>query len=131
MGPLILRVMLLITISVGAACSRGSHDHSTVADSRAVDVRGIVDAGTRPAYAAVEGLWREVRRFYGQNGYHAAWNDGGRLTSASRQLTAAIERAADDGLEPPDYDAQWLHVINDKPAPASAAEVDVRLTYDY
>jgi L,D-transpeptidase YcbB len=124
------RALWAFTLAVSlcvSACARRQQAVSSAAGG----VRSIVEAKTPPSYAADRGLWREVRRFYVQTEHAPAWSDGRRFRSTARQLTDAIDRANDDGLDPSDYDAEWLHALGSRPASESAAEADVRLTYDY
>jgi len=126
------RIQSALTLSavlLVSACTNRQQD----AAPRAADagVRSLVEAKTPPSYAADRGLWREVRRFYVQSQHAVMWSDGTRFRSTVRQLRDAVDRAQGEGLDPSDYDADWLHALGNRLAPETAADSDVRLTYDY
>jgi L,D-transpeptidase YcbB len=54
------------------------------------------------------GEWQEVRQFYRDRRNQPVWIAGRRLAPAWSDLRAVLERAADDALDPEDYDVTWL-----------------------
>jgi L,D-transpeptidase YcbB len=62
----------------------------------------------QPAGAAADrrtaDVWKAVRRLYETTGYEAVWLDDGRPRREIAALQEAVRHAADDGLNPADYD---------------------------
>ena len=76
-------------------------------------------------------LWADERRFYEQNGYQLVWSDGKRPRRVAESLVRAIQAAADDGLDPADYDIHSLAAARESFDPARAHEFDLHFTYSY
>lgn len=106
----------------------------------ATDVALQQQLSTPPAYAQGDReLWNAVRVAYRRNGGALLWLDDKRPREQAEQLRQAVANAANDGLDPAQYDG--VHALDalervdpglfspDRYLPSAAAEVDVRLTH--
>ena len=146
------RLFLVLAVGFPVACGRGPRPVGTEgpaaqagqapAADRTADVLKADLASTQPpAYAAGDPRatddWNAVRALYAGNGYKAVWiADGGPRPEISVVQTA-VQRAAEDGLDPADYDLRpastLLGVRKDaldrQGALEPVLEADVRLSY--
>lgn len=76
------------------------------------------------AHAAQAEPW--LRAAYAARGFRPLWLDGAGFSPAAHSLAARIAEAADDGLDPHDYDLPALSAT--AASPAGLAEADLRLS---
>ncbi len=76
-------------------------------------------------------VWRDIQRFYADNGYQLVWSDGWRPQAPMKALLRAIRSADDEGLDPSRYDVDGLAALYANFDSTRAAEVDVRFTAAY
>jgi murein L,D-transpeptidase YcbB/YkuD len=112
--------MLAAAVVFPVACARsprqggtegpaGESKGSPAPPSRTTQIlRARLSALRPPAYFAGDadatGTWGAVRRLYETTGYQPIWLADGRGKPAIAALRGQIQRAADDGLNPADYD---------------------------
>jgi L,D-transpeptidase YcbB len=139
----------MIAVLAGAACERSRPGSAGSAGGAAVnegDPAAAIQArlASAPSFAAddPEGkrVWKAVRAFYEKSGFQPAWFEDGRPRPQVKVFGAVVANAAAEGLNPLDYDVQFVE--NLKPAPslnpfgggldaAQVADADVRLTYTF
>jgi murein L,D-transpeptidase YcbB/YkuD len=97
-----------------------------------------------PAYAAGDaqaaGTWSAVRRLYETTGYQPLWLVDGRGRPAIAALRGEIQRAAEDGLNPADYDLRAADTLQAARGgglfkkggdPEPLLDADIRLSYAF
>jgi len=115
-----LSVVLMLLIAGGAAAQE-------LREQIREQVEQLRDAG--PAGPRLEGvsLSEGIARFYEQRDFAPAWNDRRQQESLITQLRAA----ADDGLEPQDYQLARIEQGPANADPASLAAYDLQATRSY
>jgi L,D-transpeptidase YcbB len=115
-----LRVLLVLSVVLPVACGgrsrpAGTDGRPTAAQAPAADrtaelLKADLASGQPPAYAAADPRaaedWNAVRALYAGNGYKPVWIAGGKPRPQIAALQAAVQRAAEDGLDPADYDVR-------------------------
>jgi hypothetical protein len=80
----------------------------TPADRATQVLRARLTAPQPPAYVAADSagaeVWTGLRRPYETSGYEPVWTKDGEPRKDISTLRAAVARAAEDGLNPADYD---------------------------
>ncbi|MEX1206768.1 MAG: L,D-transpeptidase family protein [Dongiaceae bacterium] len=69
-----------------------------------------------------------VRRFYAERGFQPVWVDPSGATPRAKAVVDTIGRAADDGLDPADYDAAAIAERLGAVTPEDRADLEVRLS---
>src|SRR3954469_8845710 len=116
------RFLLAVAVVLPLACSRsprqGGPDRQQPASRPEKEESGPelapqllkarLDAPQPPAYATADPLgkdtWPTVRRLYEANGYQPVWIVDGHPRPEIAAVREAVGRAAEDGLNPADYD---------------------------
>jgi L,D-transpeptidase YcbB len=107
-------------------------------------LRARVGAARAPAFAAADTggseTWAAVRRLYETNGYQPVWVVDGRPRREIGSLREAVRSAAEDGLNPADYDmgaadtllaAEGSGLFKKRGAVEPLVDADVRLSYAF
>jgi len=96
-------------------------------------ITAAIEARTPPHFVSrdrrARDMWQQERRFYSDRGFRLAWSDGTKPGSQATALSKAIDRAADEGLDPADY--RIAVGIQPRLDPAHAADADLQLTWAY
>ena len=120
-------VVIGIIAAIGCGSDRPKAPHQRLL--------GATTAKSPPAFVGAEKrnrvVWADAQRFYEQNGYQLVWSDGKRPRRVAESLVRAIQAAADDGLDPSDYDVHSLAFGRESFDPARAHEIDLHFTYGY
>lgn len=103
---------------------------------KAIPMRSLVQSAHHPDlhWPAFPEFRSELERLYQRADWKPLWLDGARPTQAATQLIARLAAADSLGLEPVDYDAQWLAgqarelTEHATPAPAKLARFDLALS---
>ncbi len=112
---------LVAAVAFPLACSRSPRrggpesaptsrplEHDAPADRAREVLRARLSAPDPPAWAAgdpsAKQTWSDVRRLYESGGGHPIWVVDGRPRREIRVLREAVVHAADEGLDPADYD---------------------------
>jgi murein L,D-transpeptidase YcbB/YkuD len=104
--PLASRARVLGQVLVAASISVSAVAQQTQPDVVAEGIRRRIEIGNAPASATeAEHIFASsaLPRFYVQRAFKPAWSDSGRPLPAAAAFLAALEAAADEGLEPDDY----------------------------
>src|SRR5437764_10147313 len=110
-------------------CRNGNRSIATAAHPA---IAAAIDAKTPPPFVPrdrrAHEIWEQERRFYRDRGLRLAWSDGEKPGSQASGLSRAIDRAADEGLDPADY--RMPGAIQSRFDP-HAADNDLQLTWAY
>ena len=149
------RLMLAAAVVFAVACGRtpqggsegssGGKKGSRAPEDRASHIlRARLASPRPPAYAAGDAkaaeTWKDVRRLYETTGYQPVWLEDGRARREIGVLRDAIRRAAEDGLDPAEYDVRAAQTLEAAPGrglfkkegdPEPLMDADVRLSYTF
>jgi murein L,D-transpeptidase YcbB/YkuD len=121
---------LIAVVAVSLTSCRGNRSAGPVPNSA---IAAAIDAKTPPPFVPhdrhARDVWQEERRFYKERGFRLAWSDGEKPASHVAALSRAIERAADEGLDPADY--RIPGGTQPRLDPSRAADADLQLTWAY
>jgi L,D-transpeptidase YcbB len=137
------RLMLAAAVVFSVACGRTPRQGGSDGPASQI-LRARLASPRPPAYAAGDAkaaeTWKDVRRLYETSGYQPVWLVNGRARREIGVLRDAIRRAAEDGLDPAEYDvgaAQTLEaargrgLFKKEGAPEPLMDADVRLSYTF
>jgi murein L,D-transpeptidase YcbB/YkuD len=89
----------------GSDKSSGTKGSPAPASRTSQILKARLSAPQPPAYAAGDAeTWKAVRRLYESTGYEPVWLEDGRGRKEIAVLREQVQRAAEDGLNPTDYD---------------------------
>ena len=133
--PEVVRALLLAALCSsllgGPACAREAPDDT------GAHLRSLVQSGRHPdlRWPAFPEFRSEVERLYERAAWQPLWLRNTRPTEAAAQLIARLAAADSLGLEPGDYDAEWLdrearELVTRRrtPAPDELARFDLGLS---
>jgi L,D-transpeptidase YcbB len=132
---------LLLVAALGAGCNGGAERQKQVQAT----LHRALAAQARPPYVTpdAEGrkLWKLIRQFYERRAYAPAWIKGTSPLPQIDELIAALNTAADDGLDPQLYNVALIQQRRQEAnkgfltkkgfEPREAGGLDVWLTYSY
>ena len=133
--PEFVRALLLATL--GPLLLAGGGRAAGAPQGTATPVRALVQSARHPdlRWPAFPEFRSELERLYERAAWRPLWLHGTRPTEAATQLIARLAAADSLGLEPADYDAEWLDrearellTRRRPPAPGELARFDLGLS---
>jgi murein L,D-transpeptidase YcbB/YkuD len=106
--PRVLRALLLAALGATLLAGAGPAPEAPAATD--APLRSLVQSGRHPGlrWPAFPEFRSEIERLYERAAWEPLWLRGTRPTQAATQLIARLAAADSLGLEPADYDAEWL-----------------------
>jgi murein L,D-transpeptidase YcbB/YkuD len=133
--PLFLRALL--NAALGCSLLAGAGCAAEPADDTGAPLRSFVQSARHPnlKWPAFPEFRSELERLYERAAWQPLWLRGARPTEAATQLIARLAAADSLGLDPADYDAEWLDRESREfvargraPAPDERARFDLGLS---
>jgi murein L,D-transpeptidase YcbB/YkuD len=130
-----LHALLLAVLC--SSLTGGSGLAATAPDPTSAPLRSLVQSARHSElrWPAFPDFRSELQRLYGRAAWQPLWLQGTRPTPAATQLIARLAAAESLGLDPADYDAEWLGAKareldkpGSTPAPSERARFDVGLS---
>jgi L,D-transpeptidase YcbB len=132
---LFLHALLIATLGSWLLAGCGCADEAP--EDTVVILRSLIQAARHPdlRWPAFPEFRSELERLYERAAWQPLWLRGTRPTEAATQLIARLAAADSLGLDPVDYDAEWLEretrefvTQRRTPAPAKLAHFDLALS---